>query len=142
MSTQIETADALFIADVDDDELLRIASEQSRIVITRDRHIPKRRLVAGGAVEALLLNTDDFREQLREVVGRLDLDFQLGFSRCLVCNTCLRGVAKHAVSGRVPPYIFRTQEQFKECPRCVKLYWRGTHWSGMRKTMAPFMRGA
>ena len=30
---------------------------------------------------------------------------------------------------------FQTQEVFKECPHCLKVYWRGTHWQNMRRDL-------
>jgi len=35
------------------------------------------------------------------------------------------------VKDRVPPYVFKTQQQYMECPRCHRIYWRGTHWTAM-----------
>ena len=55
--------DSLFIPDVDDAELLRIAEEQGRIALTKDRYILQRRAVATGRVRAVLVRSDDFREQ-------------------------------------------------------------------------------
>ena len=38
--------------------------------------------------------------------------------------------------GRVPDYVFATQETFVECPGCTRLYWRGTHWRNMVRELA------
>jgi uncharacterized protein with PIN domain len=35
------------------------------------------------------------------------------------------------MAGRVPPYVYRTQKQYMECPDCHRIYWRGTHWAAM-----------
>ena len=44
--------DSLSVPDVDDGELLRVAGEQDRIVVTRDRCIMERRVVTSGQVKA------------------------------------------------------------------------------------------
>jgi uncharacterized protein with PIN domain len=35
----------------------------------------------------------------------------------------------------VPPYVFKTQEQFGQWPSCQRIYWRGTHWWAMTKRL-------
>ena len=133
--------DSLFIRDIDDGELMRIALEQDRIVITRDSHISERRVVTSGQVKTLLVDSDNFREQLRQITETLGLDYENGFSLCIECNEPLRGTSKELVEDRVPPYVFRTQDQFFECTRCRKLYWRGTHWRNMRDELEGFKKG-
>ena len=128
--------DSLFIPDADDGELLRIAREQNRTVVTKDRYILERRLVTAGHVRVVLVASDDFREQIRQVAETLGLDLRNGFSLCIECNKPLRSIDKERVSDRVPPFVFTTQQHFYECPNCGKLYWRGTHWRNMRAELA------
>jgi uncharacterized protein with PIN domain len=92
----------------------------------------KRRVIASGAVKALLIDGDGLGPQLRQVVETYELDVKGGFSRCIGCNVSLVDAAKGEVRERVPPFVFETQEEFMECPACAKLYWRGTHWHNMR----------
>jgi hypothetical protein len=134
--------DALFIPDVDDGELLRVAREQGRIVLTRDRYILERRPVTQGQVRVVLVTSDDFRKQIQQLAEELGLHSHNGFTLCVECNEPLQSVSKRQVEDRVPPYVFNAQEQFYECPRCGKLYWRGTHWRNMRAELAEMMKGA
>ena len=32
----------------------------------------------------------------------------------------------------VPPYVARTQTDFRRCTRCRRVYWPGTHWQGLQ----------
>ncbi len=128
--------DALYLPNVEDGELLRIARNESRVVVTRDRHILERRLVTRGMVRAFLVESDDFREQMRAIASAFSLDLQNGFSLCIECNATLKPVARESARERVPPYVYESQEQFFECARCGKLYWRGTHWRNMRSELA------
>ena len=132
--------DALYIPHADDGELVRVAGEQGRIILTRDRYILERRAVTSGQVQILLLRSHDFREQMREVTDALGLGFDDGFSICIECNVPLDEIARDSVRGRVPPFVFDTQDSFQVCPRCAKLYWRGTHWRNMRLEIAAFKR--
>ena len=134
--------DTLFIPDVDDAQLLRVAQKQGRIVVTRDRYIMQRRVVTSGQVRALLVQSDDFREQMREVTEALGLGFGNGFSLCIECNELLEETSKESVREKVPPFVFSTQDKFLECPECRKLYWRGSHWRNMNVELVGFKAGA
>ena len=127
--------DALFVRDIDDGGLVRIAQREGRIILTRDRHLLERRVVTSGQVRAVLLRDDHFGQQLQQVMGELNLDVPNDFARCIECNMALDGLDKEQVRDRVPPYVFQTQEEFKECPVCHKVYWRGTHWRNMKQEL-------
>ena len=128
--------DALFFQDIDDDTMIRIALSQNRVVLTKDTQIMKRRVVTSGRLRAVLIEDDNPRVQLRHVVKQLKLNYKLSpFSLCLECNEKLVGQAKDEVRDRVPPYVFRAQEEYMECPACHRIYWQGTHWEAMNKEL-------
>ena len=128
--------DALFLPGVEDNELLRLASAEGRAILTRDRLVMRRRPIASGRLSALLISGDRLGEQLRQVVEAYGLDASGGFSRCVECNEPLRAVEREEARSRVPAYVFETQDTFVECPTCMRLYWRGTHWSNMVRELA------
>jgi len=71
---------------------------------------------------------------LVEVVKRLELDLtNKAFTRCSLCNKLLVDVPKSKVAGKVPPFIFSTQSEYRRCPKCNKIYWPGTHRKHMEK---------
>ena len=103
--------------------LLRFARQEGRLILTRDRTIAKR-----NPPPFLMIRSDHFREQLKQVIEECGLDpVKAAFTRCLECNTALEPLAKNAVEGRVPPYVFATQEKFSLCRRCRRVYWPATH---------------
>ena len=131
--------DTLFYGSGGDSEMLRTAIREERVVLTRDTHIPRRRVAVTKKVRVLFIEHDDFRKQLRQVVRTFNLDRSLKpFSICIECNERLVSRAKEEVKDRVPPYVFKTQTQYMECPSCQKIYWRGTHWDRMRKQLEAF----
>lgn len=132
--------DALFIPDVEDGELLRVARRQGRIVITKDARLLERREVSRGHVRVVLVRSDDFRLQMRQLTQELGLDADNGFSLCIQCNRALEPIPREEARDKVPPYVYRTQEAFYRCPGCDKLYWRGTHWHNMRQELSGFRR--
>ena len=127
--------DASFVPDVDDGDLLAIAHREGRIVLSRDRRLLERRLVTSGSASVLLLHSDKLFEQVQQVTGEFKLSASEDFLRCIECNVELRGLDAEQAEDRVPVYVFQTQEVFKECSSCRRVYWRGTHWQNMRRDL-------
>jgi uncharacterized protein with PIN domain len=118
--------DTAYLHDATDDELARRARAESRVLLTRDVELTRRR-----GVRSLLIESEQVEAQLEQVFHTLDLTAREAFSRCAECNGLLEEVNKESVRGQVPPYVFHTQERFRRCPRCARIYWRGTHWARM-----------
>ena len=113
----------------EDDEIVRIASAETRIVLTRDTGLAARR----SPVRFVLIQSDDYAEQVDQVIREFSLrDFKV-FTRCLECNVVLTPVSKETVFDRVPPYVYLTQERFALCPSCNRVFWHGTHADQMLK---------
>jgi uncharacterized protein with PIN domain len=128
--------DALFFNNIDDAELIDIALKEGRVVLTKDTQIMRRRVVTNGQLKIVLIQNDDPKEQLRQVVEELKLDCRLKqFTRCLECNQSLVPRSKEEVKELVPPYVFRHQTQYMQCPVCLRIYWRGTHWQRMKREL-------
>jgi uncharacterized protein with PIN domain len=131
--------DALFFNNIDDSALVDMAFKEGRVVLTKDTQIIRRRLVTNGQLKVILTQSDDPKEQLRQVVKELKLDCRLKqFTRCLECNQLLVPRSREEVKELVPPYVFRTQDQYMQCPACLRVYWRGTHWQRMKKELEAF----
>ena len=128
--------DALFFHNIDDNELVDIALEEGRVILTKDTQIIKRRVANNGQLKVVLTRDDDPKYQLRQVIKTLKLDCYLRqFTRCLECNEILIPRNKEEVKELVPPYVFLTQTQYMQCPSCLRVYWRGTHWQRMKKDL-------
>ena len=123
--------DTVFPRHADDNELVRIALREGRLLVTRDAGFSLRRAVRQGQMRVVQILDQDLNGQLRQLVRELGLELKNGFSRCLVCNEPLHSVAKEKVADRLPPYVYQKHSEFVECPQCCRLYWRGTHWSAM-----------
>ena len=116
--------DTAYWNDATDAELARRARIEQRILLTRDVELTRRR-----GIRAVLIESEQVEDQVRQVFHVLNLTAQEAFSRCAECNSLLEEVSKESVRGQVPPYVFHTQERFRHCPRCGRVYWRGTHWA-------------
>jgi uncharacterized protein with PIN domain len=131
--------DTRFFNGEDDSELVAAAKAEGRVILSRDTRIMQRRLITSGQVKAVLIVSDQPERQIRQVIGTLGLDSQFKpFSLCLECNQPLVERAKDEVAELVPPYVFKTQNQFMQCPNCQRIYWRGTHWQAMTRRLEKF----
>ena len=115
----------------EDDEVIRLAEIENRVILTRDRPLAARVRNA----PYLLIASDHYKEQVRQVITTFGLkDFKV-FSRCIECNWPLKEVDKEAAFERVPPFVYLTQERFAMCPSCNRVYWHGTHADQMLKRL-------
>ena len=109
---------------IEDAEIAEAAERESRIVLTKDIALLKRkRIVFGRLVRERLPD-----RQLVEVVRFFGLTgpFTL-FSRCLLCNTMLEAVDKADILHRLEPKTTKYYHRFTCCPDCDRIYWQGSH---------------
>jgi len=125
--------DTYFDPALGDHQLVRLARADSRILLTRDRELARRRGLA-----VLLIRGDRLDDQIREVLEELDLEPNRSpeNSRCPVCNEALLAIDHDTARSLVPPYVAQTQQSFRQCPACGRVYWRGTHWQHMAEHLA------
>jgi uncharacterized protein with PIN domain len=128
--------DTLFFTGDDDWQMVITALNEDRVILTRDTQIMRRGVIESGRLKAILIQSDKHEEQIRQVVEDLNLDTRSGlFTVCLECNRPLEARTKQQVKERVPPYVFKTQDQYVECPECHRIYWKGTHWQAMTRKL-------
>lgn len=124
--------DTIYYPEIDDREFVSIALKENRFILTRDTLLVKRKNIK----DYLLVEGDHFRDQLCFVVKQLKLDpFSEILIRCIRCNTFLEDVKKSDIKLVVPEYVFETEDLFKRCQTCKKVYWRATHRDGMEREL-------
>jgi uncharacterized protein with PIN domain len=128
--------DTVFFNGSDDSSMVAAAMDAGRVILTRDTQIMRRRVVTRGQLRAILIKSDLPEQQIQQVVRTLCLDCRYRpFALCLECNQPLLARIKPSVKDLVPPYVFRTQDQYMECPSCHRIYWQGTHWQAMHRLL-------
>ena len=127
--------DTQYDSDLDDHQLVRLARAENRILLTRDRELARRR-----GLSVLLIASERLDEQIAQVLKELGLESRRSFSRCPVCNALLSSLDRETARSRVPPYVAETQTLFKACPKCQRVYWRGTHWQQMDDQLARILK--
>lgn len=112
----------------DDPQLACVSKAQSRVLLTRDVGLLKRREVELG----YCVRSDKPHQQLREVTRRFALLPHLSpFQRCMDCNAPLDPVAKTEIAHLLPPHTRETKNEFSQCRDCRKIFWRGSHHARM-----------
>jgi uncharacterized protein with PIN domain len=102
-------------------QLLRLAREQGRPLLTRDKRLRT-------APDVLYIETHLFRDQVREVMERYPFDpRRFAFTRCANCNQVLKQVPRGTLAHRVPPFIYATHETFAVCEQCNRVHWKASH---------------
>ena len=114
-----------------DDEILKSAKSEERLLLSRDKELIQRAKKA--LIPVLEIHTTELSEQLAEVLTRIPPDKKVILSRCTLCNTPLVSVEKKNVQAFVPEKVFRNRDDFWFCPMCKKYYWMGTHYENMMK---------
>ncbi|MDJ0783401.1 MAG: Mut7-C RNAse domain-containing protein [Desulfosarcinaceae bacterium] len=124
-------------------------SGPDRIALTRIRHLcgvsaqhaksprrtslPQRRW--------LFITPNDPEDQVIAVFAA----FQIGaddlrpFSRCTRCNCTVAVQNREAIRGRVPEYVWQTQDHFSACAECGRIYWPGSHTRRYRKKLTHWL---
>ncbi len=107
-----------------DEDLVRLCRLEGRVLLTRDTRLR----AESNNIPSLLVESDHYLEQLVQVLRNFKIDpWESAFSRCILCNGELHEEKKAGVREEVPRFVFETQEEFRRCPDCRKLYWPGTH---------------
>jgi hypothetical protein len=129
--------DTLYFRDAPDRRLLAVALAERRRLLTRDAALARRAREVGFLVRAEALDL-----QIQEVTAACGLAGRRALSRCLECNALLAEAAREAVRDRVPPYTFATRREFWTCTGCGRVFWAGTHLTGIRRRLAPYLGDA
>jgi uncharacterized protein with PIN domain len=122
--------DALYENDYTDERLAQIASEEGRILLTKDRGLLKRNTITYG----YCIRSVNPRDKLIEVIHRFDLyPAVVPFRRCIRCNETLENVEKGEIIEKLPSQVREHYEEFRRCTGCGQVYWKGTHFERMER---------
>lgn len=122
--------DTTYQKDMADEEILRHAREEGRVLLSRDRE-----LVGRAGESGMYVESDDPTAQLRQVFSAFSLTADERLTRCTVCNGDLETVDVSEVRDSVPPGVLENNDEFFRCVRCHKIYWKGTHWNRIMRTL-------
>jgi uncharacterized protein with PIN domain len=120
---------------LDDAQLIMITKKERRILLTRDLELYQQATAKG--VDAFYLEGKTEEEKLAELAKRfkIKLDIDMTRSRCPKCNAQVKLIPKERVADKVEKSTFAYYSEFWECPKCGQIYWQGSHWARIRKTL-------
>ena len=122
-----------------DAALVRLAQDEGRVLLTRDRHLLRELRPA----HALEIRQDAPLEQLRDTVAALALPAPAElFTRCILCNTPLPSpLDSAAAQALLPPGVRGIPGPVRQCPTCARVYWHGSHVRRMRAALERALPG-
>lgn len=117
----------------EDAEIARVAGDNKRILLTRDKELLKRNRVLRGR----LIRSGRPWDQLAEVIHFFGLGDKINlFSRCPKCNITLERTDKSAIIDQLEPLTRMMYDRFTRCPGCGQIYWSGSHHGRIREKLA------
>jgi SpoIID/LytB domain protein len=127
--------DTIYIKNGDISKIEDLAIKSGRKIITRTNKFEGKR-----RIESIVLTTQTLKEQIKELNQKSKIkDCIKPLGRCPICNSVLHNIDKQRIKNEVPTYIFNTHEKFLRCPKCKKIYWKGTHYKNIKKRIANFI---
>jgi len=119
--------------EISDDDILVLAQEEQRILLTRDKEMVQR--ANKRDIIVIFIDTIDLDEQLYTVFHKAKEipKWDQVLSRCSLCNRLLKNVLPEQIKDRVPPRVFENQQEFWVCSCCKRVYWKGSHYDMMIK---------
>jgi uncharacterized protein len=136
--------DTLYPEFVEDDRILGLSLNEDRVLLTQDVELASRAKKAG--CRAFLVPRDGKVEgQVAAVLREFNLSFAFPENtRCPACNGRLEVVGKNDVEGNpsAPAGVVARNESFWLCGTCGKVYWRGSHWGRIEKSVEEIKRNA
>ena len=129
--------DTFYSTKVHDDELLQIALDQKRILLTSDA-ILSRRAQDAGAEFMLVRGTVD--EEVASVFRKYEINPEIdpSKSRCTKCNGSLTHIndeEKERIKGFVPDQTYNHYTEFWLCRYCKSVFFQGGQWTNIEEYM-------
>lgn len=108
----------------DDRQLMERAKAENRTLLTRDRRLAEACSKAG--ISCILIHSAHLEDQLKEIASR-GISLELKPLRCTICNYPLRRIEAGECESR--------EKEIWQCEGCKKLYWEGSHWRNIEKSL-------
>lgn len=128
--------DTLYRREQTVDEMLEASKQNNRIVVSSSRSIIQ--LCKKNDIQQIYLKSTEVSEQLKSIKDKFDLNviYPPINMRCSVCNGSLTKRSKNEVINRILEGTAKNYEEFWECDSCSKIFWLGSHWEDIKKTIA------
>lgn len=123
--------DTLYFNSIDDNDLVSLAKNEGRIILTRDKALHERKEASTFYLESI-----ENLQQLKELQEYFLIKSYVLRGRCIVCNTLLESIDKNDIKEEIPKKVKQHFSAFEICHTCDRIYWHGDHYRRMMKTIA------
>ena len=124
--------DTVYSNDLEDAEIIKTSLSEKRIILTRDLGILKNGKVQRG----YFVRNQNPLQQCREIMHKFSLEHRISpFSRCMECNGIFKKIDKEQIKEDIPDNAHQYFTEFYQCVNCHNLYWKGSHYEEMLKTI-------
>jgi len=124
--------DTKYLKDISDEKFFRTAKKEGRTLLTRDTMLSRRK-----GIKSLLIRSTDIKKQIEQALKdlKLKINGKKIFSRCSECNSPVKSIKKEDAKKRVPEAVYLYFTKFRKCPKCKRIYWKGSHYDKLVKAV-------
>ena len=126
--------DSIYHVDMKDEDLLLEAKKENRILLTRDKQLFERSKKYD--VSSFYVKGNNPTEKLGYLCKNIGISLIPCSSRCSQCNSPIKTINKEKIIGLIPEKSFTHYNQFWICESCGKIFWKGSHWNKILKTLS------
>ncbi len=117
-----------------DSDILEYCRENKLFLLTRDRELCSR------FGESMYIESDDYNEQMKQVLTRFPPNSSLYFTRCPVCNGLTKKIDTSEILDPLPEGVKKRFQYIYMCEDCGKVYWEGSHFDAILDTIGKFVK--
>jgi len=124
--------------EIDDDVIIYKALKEGKVLLTMDREMAQNAVSTGAKVILIPSKMIEVEDQLEYVIKEAGIS-PSSLSKKALCTECgfpVREAERDEVSGTIPAGILMTTDKFWKCSSCSQVYWEGSHWRNIQKTVA------
>jgi uncharacterized protein with PIN domain len=125
--------DTFYLRNASDENLIQEAKKAKRVLLTRDKYLYRKSLKEG--LIALYVEGESDLERLSCVAKRFNMALDPKMSKCPNCGDILEVAEKEEITDKIPQGSLETYDEFWMCMSCRKVFWRGSHWKNIVKTI-------
>ena len=116
-------------------EIMRIAQEENRVILTADRLLLEKCKKKG--IKVIFTKGKDIVEKLAIIIKEFNLPRELRHPpRCTICNSPLKEATADEVKDKIQyKGLLNRYSKFWICNSCGKIYWEGSHWRRIMETI-------
>ena len=111
----------------------KVLSYSDRVFITTSRKLEKH--LKAWHVDYFVLPKEDWKVQLCLLLKYFKIEAKLKLNRCYHCNQELVLVNREEIKDKIPPLVYKYGRDFTLCPKCGKVYWKGSHHPKLKRIL-------